>query len=308
MKIILFFLILVLFLIPSSANVYLKDDSNSAFSCISCDGTNLTVVGNVSALYFCPYNDICISQWNEIPGIGGGGAGDKWIDEGTYIVPNSSYADNIQVNGYIKALDWTNVSITESQISDLSDYNCSDTDSCTNIFYHGNLLDCSDIDNATSDLCTLVDTDTDTTCAVDGSCPDIVYQSELTSGSNYAPVRINLTIGTYDGNLTNDTFTGYKAGNNICSLQFTGAHFCTEFEVTNWFSNTTTPNLDADAWVITGSPKYIPATVPVNDCNGWTYNLTVSYLGNYWHFNSTTGGDGRALNCGTKLKLACCSY
>lgn len=50
---------------------------------------------------------------------GGGGAGDKWIDGGTYIYPNSTFADNIRIFGYIQAIDWTNVSITESQISDL---------------------------------------------------------------------------------------------------------------------------------------------------------------------------------------------
>ena len=52
---------------------------------------------------------------------GGGGAG-MWADGGTYIYPNSTYADNAIIYGYVKAHDWTNVSITESQISDLQNY------------------------------------------------------------------------------------------------------------------------------------------------------------------------------------------
>lgn len=56
-------------------------------------------------------------------GGGGGGVGDKWVDLGSYISPNSTYADNVIVSGYIRANDWTNVTITESQITDLSAHN-----------------------------------------------------------------------------------------------------------------------------------------------------------------------------------------
>jgi len=51
-------------------------------------------------------------------GAGGGGGAGMWADAGTYLYPNTSYADNIYVKGYIKADDWTNISITESQVSD----------------------------------------------------------------------------------------------------------------------------------------------------------------------------------------------
>lgn len=131
--------------------------------------------------------------------------------------------------------------------------------------------------------------------------------STNTKSQSY-PKNVNLTSGTYDGSFINGTKTGYNAGNNICNLSFSGSHLCDEFEVMQWFANKVSPNIDDDAWVSAGGPKYIPATVPVNDCNGWTYSGTVSYLGNYYHFNSTTGGDARALNCGTNLKLSCCSY
>ncbi len=53
--------------------------------------------------------------------IGGGGGGDAhWIDLGDLLQPNTSYADNIFVDGYINATDWSNVSILEAQIPDLA--------------------------------------------------------------------------------------------------------------------------------------------------------------------------------------------
>jgi len=46
-----------------------------------------------------------------------GGEG-LWSDGGNYIYPNHTFADNIQVYGYIQAWNWNNVSITKSQITD----------------------------------------------------------------------------------------------------------------------------------------------------------------------------------------------
>ena len=116
---------------------------------------------------------------------------------------------------------------------------------------------------------------------------------------------VNITSGTYTGLIVSGSDTGYKAADDICNSEFSGSHFCTEFEIATWSSK----SIDGeDAWVIAGGPKYVPADVPVNDCNGWTHGSAGTYLGNYWHFDSTTGGDGRAIQCGTSLKLACCSY
>ncbi len=39
---------------------------------------------------------------------GGGGAGDKWVDIGSFIIPNSTFADNIRV-AIIEAFDWSNL-------------------------------------------------------------------------------------------------------------------------------------------------------------------------------------------------------
>lgn len=53
--------------------------------------------------------------------LGGGGSGlNYWIDNGTFLSPNSSYGENIVIQGFINASNWDDVIITESQISDLS--------------------------------------------------------------------------------------------------------------------------------------------------------------------------------------------
>ena len=61
--------------------------------------------------------------------VGGGGVG-VWYDAGSYLQPNTTYASAVNVTGLsiidylnvtrIDSEDWTNVTITESQISDLS--------------------------------------------------------------------------------------------------------------------------------------------------------------------------------------------
>jgi hypothetical protein len=51
---------------------------------------------------------------------GGGGAGDKWVDGGSYIYPNTTFADNVIVFGYVYAEDWSNISITTDQVSNYS--------------------------------------------------------------------------------------------------------------------------------------------------------------------------------------------
>lgn len=142
------------------------------------------------------------------------------------------------------------------------------------------------------------------------SYADTLYAAIGSSGGHYYyPEYVNLTAGTYNGHLTNGSKVGYDAGNEICSIEFPNSHLCTEFEIMLWFSNSTDTSLNnEDAWCNAGGPKYVPADIPVNDCNGWTHGSAGTYLGNYYHFNSTSGGDGRAVHCGTTLKLACCSY
>ena len=130
-----------------------------------------------------------------------------------------------------------------------------------------------------------------------------------TKYSKYYPLILNMTTITYNGSLINGSYTGYLAGNQICNLTFNNSHFCTQDEVIKWQNiYNSTLYSGNDTWVISFGPKYIPATVPVNDCNAFTYDGTTSYLGNYYHFNSTYGGDFRAINCATKLPICCVSY
>jgi hypothetical protein len=118
---------------------------------------------------------------------------------------------------------------------------------------------------------------------------------------------LNVTELTYSANLTNGTLWGYVAGNSICNQTFTGTRMCTEFDVTYYVGTNSdfTKFAGNDTWVIAGGPKYIPASVPVSDCNSFKNNDTTSSLGNYFHFD-TDGGNPRAINCATQLKLACC--
>lgn len=126
----------------------------------------------------------------------------------------------------------------------------------------------------------------------------------------YYPSEVDLTSGTYNGSLVSDSKIGYDAGNAICDAEFSNSHLCNEFEIMNWFANEDSPAVTGDAWCSAGGPKYVPADHPVSDCDGFTSSGVgaTDPLGNYWHFNQTTGGEGRALNCQTNLKLACCTY
>jgi len=127
----------------------------------------------------------------------------------------------------------------------------------------------------------------------------------ISSGGGGLVSSVDLTSGTYTGEITNGSYIGYTAADEICDIEFPGSHFCTEFEVATWSSRSIDND---DAWIIAGGPKYVPAEIPVDDCHGWTYGEPGIHLGNYWHFNSTTGGDPRAIHCGTSLNLACCTY
>ena len=119
--------------------------------------------------------------------------------------------------------------------------------------------------------------------------------------------KLNMTVLTYTGSLTNGSLLGYAAGNQICNQSFLdNRRLCTEFDITYFIAKYDFSNLNGDAWIIAGSPKYVPATIPVNDCYGFRWGTAGTYLGNYWKFNSTTGGSGNAINCGTSLPLACC--
>lgn len=89
---------------------------------------------------------------------GGGGAGDKWTDNGTFISPNSTFADNLFIPGYVVALNWTNVSIAEDQISDLRAYLLNNSDA---VFGKINVSDWTNVTITESQISDLIHT-TDT--------------------------------------------------------------------------------------------------------------------------------------------------
>ena len=123
------------------------------------------------------------------------------------------------------------------------------------------------------------------------------------------PTFYNKTTTTYKGNLTYGTYWGYVAGDYLCDSEFSGTHLCSFSEIKHTISSTNISGLASftgEAWMATGSAKYSPAALPVNDCNGFKWNKTTSYLGNWWKFNQDTGGEGKTGHCGNSLPLACC--
>ena len=165
---------------------------------------------------------------------GGGGAGDKWIDGGTYIYPNSTFANNINIFGYIRANDWTNVSILESNILDLSHTvdttigNCSGDQSCDNILYNSDLplanetlSYCGNITGSNFNLCinpdtTIPDTNFTTECGDgeygDGSGSCINFNDTVASLFSESQVVYNATsIVTETGTLDSGNITSIQA-------------------------------------------------------------------------------------------------
>jgi hypothetical protein len=80
------------------------------------------------------------------------------------------------------------------------------------------LLDCNNITGATSNLCTLVDTDTtipDTNCTTEGSCPLIAYDTEL---SSYAQTSTVETWFTNNRTYTDAYIAAVNTSQNINDL------------------------------------------------------------------------------------------
>ncbi|GAG85785.1 unnamed protein product, partial [marine sediment metagenome] len=147
--------------------------------------------------------------------VGGGGGTSIWVDAGTYIYPNSTYASNIVVFGYIYADDWSNVTITESQITDLS-----------------HTVDTT-IGNETSRFNTLVGTDCSAGDFMDGVDGDGTPSCETPAGGggvNASQIKnelgffVNITAVQHNGSWVTGDLTGYEAGNDLCNNEFSGSH------------------------------------------------------------------------------------
>ena len=125
------------------------------------------------------------------------------------------------------------------------------------------------------------------------------------AGSYY----FNKTGTSYTANLSSGGYVGYKAGNYICDQEFSGTHLCYESEVVLTIGNNNISAMSQwsdTAWIISGGAKYSPASLPVNDCEGFTHGTAGDYLGSFWMFNQTDGGAGGVGHCANSLPLACC--
>ena len=133
--------------------------------------------------------------------------------------------------------------------------------------------------------------------------------SESSSSYNNNSMFINNTIATSTAAFTSGSITGYVAGNILCDAEYKGSHLCSFAEIDYTISATNISLMSGwtgEAWMATGSAKYSPATLPANDCNGFTHGAAGSYLGNWWSFDQNTGGIGKTGHCGNVLSLACC--
>lgn len=231
---------------------------------------------------------------------------------------------NLGVNGtYID--DWSDVNIT----TDLSNYyNTTQIDtqqlaqnlsigqvntslnthtSNTSIhFLQSNILiNASQVENLT-DLDTHVEGDgiylynTSTTMYLNETKLNTTIDSRLTPS---VITYLNLTISEYGGDITNGSLTGYEAANAICNDQYVGTHLCTEDDIVSFIENGDISTISGLGRVTAGGAKYVPASIPVNDCEGLTYSGTTDAQGNFWNFDV---GYGVAANCALTSKLACC--
>lgn len=134
-KILLTFIIISVILLPSAQGyreVFTCIDDPLFPYCLSSQGIDCNWI------YGGSDSDFCDDAFG-----GGGGSGENyWVDAGSYLYPNATYASNVRIFGYIYAHDWSNVSITESQISDLShtvdtDTNASTACSGSNVYLSG---------------------------------------------------------------------------------------------------------------------------------------------------------------------------
>ena len=187
---------------------------------------------------------------------GAGGTGDPhWIDGGDYLYPNSSYANNTKIFGYIQADNWTNVSVTESQISDLQSYLTAESDP----LWSG---------NATAAL---------NQTATDVACSDCVGDDDVVDTltcSNYIT-----TASEGDLNVNgSDYWQGYNATNtsqfeNEGGLLHLISSWLTAF-IDAWFGGKTTDDLpegstnkyDNGSWNQTGASElFMNKTITTDD-------------------------------------------
>lgn len=116
-------------------------------------------------------------------------------------------------------------------------------------------------------------------------------------------VFIGLSSGTTDGSISYGGKTGYAAAHDMCYVDYNG-HMCTPDEIilTIYLKGLDGYVTGNTAWVANGPNSY---TANSNDCLGFSNN-TNTFLGEFWIFDSASGGAGWATNCSQVKKVACC--
>lgn len=227
------------------------------------------------------FNDSGVLDWNVTKG------------DARYVLPGEFDNGSVVRNGDEGRVlvDWDNLTGVPAGFADGTDNegddtNCADVGECPNVLYVGMV------------------NDTDTNCSVEGSCPLIMYDSEYVPGSGQSYFW-NQTPLQYSGDLDNGSMSGYEAGNAICNLTFVGSHFCSEEELFATLRDKDVGSLagwNGYPWVMAGGTKYVPASKPANDCNGWD-DGTSNYIGNIWNMEDDMG---QASQCDSERNLTCC--
>lgn len=127
-------------------------------------------------------------------------------------------------------------------------------------------------------------------------------------GGDSFPTTIGFTDNTYNGNLTNGTFTGLDAYVRICQVQFNTSWYpASQHDLKhilhNYNGNSTLAfpdNPGATGCWIWG---HVPGDLQNIGCNG-AQTSSGTYYGSFWNFNGKRGGLGQ---CNQNKKL-CCSY
>ena len=138
--------------------------------------------------------------------------------------------------------------------------------------------------------------------------PRQIFYSPLGSvSSDFFSTFYSKTNQTYTGSLSSNNLTGYKAANYLCSIEFPETHLCNQKELIITIQSTDISSLaewEGTAWVSSGGSKF-PSALTASDCRGFTVGDSTA-LGNFWIFDTTTGGQGSIVNCAQLKPLACC--
>lgn len=114
---------------------------------------------------------------------------------------------------------------------------------------------------------------------------------------------IGVTASSTQGSFSTGSLVGYQAANELCDEAFSGSHMCRSAEIISTVDQDISAFTDIEnGWVAQGPPGY---TADSNDCHGWT-SANSSYLGAWWEFSTSGGGQGFLTNCAVSQPIACC--